>query len=116
MEVYSTTDLVSVTSQEISIDVTTAFMKSMKIKETIISCMTDIDTLLGLAFINSSGHNTTSLALCNTKSYTRDLTFVKMRCYLDGSTVDRRISQPGIDLQFCFTLPQSSYDPNTGEI
>jgi len=95
------------------IDVTTAFMESIKVKETAISRMTDINTLSGLAFLNISGHTAVSLASCNAKDRIEDLAFIKLGCYLDGSTVDRHTSQPGIDLQFCFKLPQSSYEPNT---
>ena len=50
MEAHSTADLVSIISQEIPIDVTTAFMESTKIKDTTISCMTDIDTLSSVSF------------------------------------------------------------------
>ena len=35
---------------------------------------------------------------------------------MDGTTVDDRISLPGMDLQYCLKLPQSSYDPGTGDI
>ena len=50
MEVYSTADLVSIISQEMLIDVTIVFMESTKIKNTIIACMTDVDTLSGVSF------------------------------------------------------------------
>ena len=116
MEVHNTTDLISMVSQKMLIDVTTVFMESMKIKETVISHITDIDTMSGLFFLNSSGHTADILALCDVKYRIKDLVFIKLGCYLDGSTVGRHISQPGIDFQFCFKLPQSSYDPNTRDI
>ena len=91
-------------------------MESMKIKGMMISRMTGIDTLPKLAFLNSSGHTTASLASCDAKDHIEYLAFINLGCYLDGSNVDQRICQPGIDLLFCFNLPRSSYDLNTGDI
>ena len=116
MESYSSADLISVISQELPVDVTTAFMESMKIKDTMVSSMTNIDTLSGISFLHGNGQKSKSLASGEAKDRIEDLCYIKLSCYLDGSTVDKRISQPGIDLQFCLKLPQSSYDPNTGDI
>ena len=88
MEVHNTAGLISIISQDMPIDVTTVFMESMKIKETVIPRMTDIDTLSGLAFLNSSGHTTASLASYNGKYRIEYLAFIKVGCYLGGSTVD----------------------------
>jgi len=91
-------------------------MESMKIKETVISRMPYINIMSGLAFLNSSSHTAVSLASCEAKEHIEDVDFIKLGCYLDGSTVDWHISQQGIDLQFCFKLLQSSYNPSTGDI
>ena len=44
------------------------------------------------------------------------ISFIKLSCYLDGNTVDKRIFLPGISLQYCLKLPQSSNNSNTGDI
>ena len=56
MEAYSTPDLVSIIFQEMTIDVTNAFMESTKIKNTMISRMIDIDTLFGISFLHGNVH------------------------------------------------------------
>jgi len=83
IEVHNTADLISIISQEISIDVTTAFMESTKIKEMVMPRISDIDTISGLAFLNSSGHIAESLASCNAKDRIEDLAFIKLSCCLD---------------------------------
>ena len=98
------------------IDVTTAFMESSKIKDTMVSSMTDIDTLSGISFLHGNGHTYKSVTLCDAKDFIEGLCYINLGCYLDDNTVDKRISQPGIDIQFCLKLPQSSYDTSTGEI
>ena len=55
IDVQNTVDLISVISQQIPINVTTAFMKSTRVKENIISSMTIIDNLTGLTFLHSDG-------------------------------------------------------------
>ena len=55
VEIQNTADLISVISQEIPIDVTTAFMESTLVKKKIMSSMTDISNLTGLAFLHSDG-------------------------------------------------------------
>ena len=42
MDVYPTSNIMSVISQEMPIDVTAVYMESTKIKEKLISCMTDV--------------------------------------------------------------------------
>ena len=55
MDVYPTSDIMSAISQEMPIDVTTAYMESTKVKEKLISRMTDVGNLSGVAFLHSGG-------------------------------------------------------------
>ena len=55
IDVQNTADLISVISQEIPIDVTTAFTESTRVKEKIFGSMTDINNLTGLACLHSDG-------------------------------------------------------------
>merc|ERR1740124_2175111 len=54
--VHNTAYLISIISQEMPIDITTALMEFMKIKEALISRMTDINTLSGVDFLSSSSN------------------------------------------------------------
>ena len=57
LDVQNTADLISVISQEIPINVTTAFVESTRVKEKIVGSMTDSSNLTGLAFLYSDGKN-----------------------------------------------------------
>ena len=81
-----------------------------------VSSMTNIDTLSGISLLHSNGHTSKSLASFDAKDRIEDLCYIKLGFYFDDNTADKRISQPGIDIQFYFKLPQSSYDTSTGEI
>ena len=78
--------------------------------------MTNIDTLSGISFLHSNVHKSKSLASFDAKDRIEDLSYIKVGCYLDGTTMDKRISLPGIDLRYCLKLLHSSYDPSTEEI
>ena len=78
--------------------------------------MTDIETLYGVSFLHGTGHKSKSLVSYDAKDRIEDLSFIKLSYYLDSNTVDKRISLPGINLQYCLKLPQSSYDSSTGDI
>ena len=116
MEAHSSVDLISIISQEMPIDVTAAYMESTKIKNSMMSSMTDIGSLSGISFLLGDGSKAQSLVSCADKDRIEDLSYIKIGCYLDGTTVDNRISLPGLDLQYCLKLPQSSYDPGTSNI
>ena len=116
IEIQNTADLISVISQEIPIDVTTAFMESTLVKEKIMSSMTDIGNLAGLAFLHSDGKKAKNLASCDLKDRISDLNYIKLGCSLDGSAVDTRVCQSPIDFQFCLKLPQSLYNTGTGTV
>ena len=76
MESYSSADLISVISQELPVDVTTAFMESMKIKDTMVSSMTNIDTLSGISFLHGNGQKSESLASGEAKDRIEDLCYI----------------------------------------
>ena len=91
-------------------------MESSKFKDMMVSSMTDINTLSGISFLHGNGHKSKILASCDAKYHIEDLCYIQLGCYLDGTTVEKNVSQPGIDLQFWLKLPQSSYDHFTGDI
>lgn len=91
IETQNTANLISVVSQEISIDVTTTFMESTRAKENIISSIIDISNLTGLSFLYSDGKKAKNLASCDLKDRIGDLTYIKLRFTLDGSVVDTHI-------------------------
>ena len=116
IDVQNTADLISVISQEIPIDVTTAFMESTRVKEKIIGSMTDISNLSGLAFLHSDGKKAKNLTSCDVKDRVADLAYIHLICTLDGKETDARVCQAPIDFQYCLKLPQSLYDPSTRKI
>ena len=116
MDIHDTADLVSVMSQEMPIDVTTAFMESSTLKSAIISSMTDVCNLTGLSFLNSNGEKAKTLKSCDLKDRPSDLAYIKLVCCLDGSVIDQRVTQAPVDFQFCLKLPQSSYDTQSGSV
>ena len=89
-------------------------MESTQVKERIISSMTDISNLTGLAFLHSDGKKAKNLASCDLKDCIGYLTYIKLGCTLDGSVVDTRVCHSLIDIQYFLKLPQSLYDTGTG--
>ena len=85
-------------------------------KDKIMDSMTDINNLVGLAFLHSDGKKAKNLASCDLKDRLIDLTYIKLGCTLDGSMVDTRVCQSPIDFQYCLKLPQSLYDTGTGSV
>ena len=116
MDVHSCSELATLISSELPIDVTTAYMESKVVREDILSCMTKVENLTGLAFLSSTGHTVKSLASVAIEDRLPDITFIKLACTLVGSTIDSRIEQNPFDVQFCLRLPQSFYNPETGDL
>ena len=110
---HNVSDLVSIISQEISIDVASAFMESNRIKESIIASMTNYSNLTGLAFLHRNGSTAKNLAYSKIKNCHADLAFIKVGCCIDGNEINERIQQNSMEVQFCLKLPQSSYDQYT---
>ena len=97
IDVHNTADLISVISQEVPIDVVTAFMESTRVKKKIFSRMTVIDNLAGLAFLHSNGKKAKNLASCDLKDCASDMAYIRLSCTLDGKMVHTRVSQASID-------------------
>ena len=116
VDVHSVSDLISIISQEIPIDVTSAFMESNRIKETVIRSMTDFSNLTGLAFLQSNGSMAKNLTSSTLEHRHADLAFIKLGCCIAGNEIDERIQQNSMEVQFCLKLPQSSYDQHTGTV
>ena len=116
IDIQNTADLISVVSQEIPINVTTAFMELIRVKEKIMASTTDISNLTGLAFLYSDGKKAKNLASCDFKNRVGDLTYIKSGCTLDGSAIYTRVYQSPIDFQYCFRLPESIYDPSKSTV
>ena len=55
VNVHNASDLMSVISQEIPIDVTAAHIESTKVKNKVLASMTDVENLSGIAFLLGSG-------------------------------------------------------------
>ena len=78
MDAHSTADLISIISQEIPIDITAAYMESTKIKNSMISSMTDIGSLTGISFLLGNGSKSKSLVSCADKDRIEDLSYIKL--------------------------------------
>ena len=115
-DIHSVSDLLSLASLEIPIDTTSAYMEATRIKDSVVSSMTDILNLTGLAFIQSNGNQIQNLASSKLEDRKKDMAFIKLGCCIDGKAVDTRIDQPAIDIQYCLKLPQSSYNKITGKL
>ena len=84
IDIQNTADLISVVSQEIPINVTTAFMELIRVKEKIMASTTDISNLTGLAFLYSDGKKAKNLSSCDLKDRASDLAYIRLSCTLDG--------------------------------
>ena len=78
IDVQNTADLISMVSQEIPINVTTAFMESTQVKEKTMASMTDISNLTGLLSLHRYGKKAKNLASCNLKDRVGDLAYIKL--------------------------------------
>jgi len=114
MDVHNASDLMTIISQKIPIDVTAAHMESTRIKNKVIASVTNVENLSGTAFLLGSGQKDKDLESCELKHRIADLSYIKVVCYLDGKMNDKRIKQPVVNVQFCLKLPQSLYDSETG--
>ena len=98
MDVHISSDLVTAIANDLPIDVTTAYMQSNLVKREVITNMTKVENLTGLAFLSSTGNTVKSLVSVAHKDRLPDITCVKLACILVGSTVDTRIDQNLIDV------------------
>lgn len=63
MGVHNVLDLISVISHEIPINVAMVYMESTKVKDKVLSSMTNVENIYGLAFLQSGGHKAKILSL-----------------------------------------------------
>ena len=91
MDVYPTSDIMSLISQEIPIDAATMYMGSTKVKDILISRMTDVENLFGLAFLHSGGSKAKNIESCDMKHRIADLAYIRLGCCLNGEVLDSRI-------------------------
>ena len=88
MNVHSKSDLISIISREIPIDVNTTFMESTQIKESIVASMTGVENLSGLDFLHSGVQKYKSLASYDTNDHISDLACIKLGCCLADKNID----------------------------
>ena len=91
VDIHSVSDLVSIISHEIPIDVNSAFIESTRIKESVISSMTVIMNLTGLAFMHSGGSTAKNLVPPKLADRHADISFIQLGCCIDGKVVDSHI-------------------------
>ena len=110
-DVHTVADVISLVSNELSLETGAEFQEAhFFVKSLMESCIT-IPYLEPLTFLNSAGKvksidNTSELG-----SRPDDITFFKLRCTVDGASVDKRImSDCQSSFQFCLRLPQHTYD------
>ena len=78
MDAHSTADLISIISQEMPIDVTAVFIEATKIKNSMISSITDIGSLTGISFLLGHGSKFKILVSCADKDRIEDLSYIKL--------------------------------------
>jgi len=98
MDVHNESDLMTIISQEMPIDVTAAHIESTRVKNKVIASMTDVENLSGIAFLLGSGQKAKNLELCDLKHCIADLSYIKVICCLDGRMKDMCIKQPAVNL------------------
>lgn len=107
MSTQTIPDLFSVVSNELPIDITTAFVEVSDIKHKVGSYIMDISNLVGTAFSTSTG----GIAKISMSMYnddrTVDIMYVHMSYDLDAFLFNSRVSREPCYIQFCLKLPQS---------
>ena len=94
MEDISISDLTSVVANELPIDITNAFVEATAIKDTIMSQGFNVSNLSGVSFLKSNGNLVKLPTSLDIADRTEDLSFVRVGCTLDGTSIDSRVKQP----------------------
>ena len=72
--------------------------------------MLDVSNLEPLAFLTSSGKITHVDDVNSLADRPTDISFIRLRCVLDGSKLDQRVDNAApLSFHFCLRLPQSLY-------
>ena len=114
---HTVADIVSMVSNEIPINSGTAYQEAQSVSKLIVDSVLNPVFLDPLAFLTSAGNEAKILDPMDLKTRPLDITYVRFRCTMNGSSVDVRIiNVPDLNFHFCLQLPQHSYDDTTGVV
>lgn len=108
-------DLVTALESVLPIEITPALEEATFIQHNVIQESTKIENLKPLNFLSAGGFKI-NVTDPDVKKCPSGVTYVRLNCYIHSCGVDKSITQPPFDLQFCLMLPQSSRDSTTGVV
>ena len=97
-------------SDELLIETTTSFIEVETVQYKIVSAFCSVTNMSDICIAKANGSTAKtpqSTALEDRPEY---LTFIRVSCTIDGSSIDKRINFHPFQSRFCLKLLQSSYD------
>ena len=111
VESHTVADLISLISHELPLDTGASFQAAELAANAIVTNICKVDHIEPVAFLNSAGTQVVISDPDDLDSRPADITFLRLRCTLDGAAFDKRITKvEPIVFQFCLSLPQHFYD------
>ena len=107
--------LISLVSGEHPQGTSTMFQEAQSAAQVIIDSVLNVHNLKPLAFLNSTGKVVTVDDLTSLPDIPMDITYIHLRCSLDGTALDARVDHAKpIHFNFCLRLPQYLFDVSAG--
>ena len=111
VDAHSVVDVISLVSNELSLDTGVSFQEAQSVAKTIIISTLFIQNLEPLAFLTSRNKVVKISDPADLKSRPDDITFFRFRCVMNDSSVDNRFTTvPDLYFQFYMRFTQSIYD------
>ena len=89
VDAHSVADIISLVSNELPIDTSTAYQEAQAASKSIVDSVLNINNLEPLAFLNSTGAIVSITDFGDFDKWSPDVSFVRFHCNMDGSSVDK---------------------------
>ena len=114
VDAHSVADIISLVSNELPIDSSSSYQEAQAASKVITDSALNVNNLEPLAFLTSTGATVSMAEFDDLKKRPADVTFVRLRCNLNGTAVDNRVDRISeLSFVFCLKLPLYEYDTNT---
>jgi len=105
LETHSIADVISLVSNNLPIDTSTAFQESQEVAKMVTGSALRVDNLHPSAFLNLEGKQLNFYPAAKLAERPDDLSYFRFQCNLDGLALDRRVINAGeFSIQFCLAL------------
>ena len=112
---HSIPELITALDEALPIETTAATETALNIRGLVIEAATDINNLEPIAFLGRNGFNV-DVEHPSPDKRPEGISYIRLRCCIQGSNIDKRICQPDFNFEFALALPQACRDNVKGDI